>query len=108
MDAVFGRLNLRARVVLCGLISAYNDPDPPPGPRSFTNLLIQRVLMQGFIVIDHLARMAEATAELSGWMREGNLEQLETVVEGFEQLPTAINMLFDGANTGKLVLRVAD
>ena len=108
MDAVFGRLNLRARVALCGLISTYNDPDPPPGPRSFTNLLIQRVLMQGFIVIDHLARMPEAIAELAGWMREGKLEQLETVVDGFEQLPTAINMLFDGANTGKLVLRVAD
>ncbi|MFZ0977142.1 MAG: NADP-dependent oxidoreductase [Solirubrobacteraceae bacterium] len=108
MDAVFGRLNLRARVALCGLISTYNDPDPPPGPRSFRNLLIQRVLMQGFIVIDHLARMPEAIAELAGWMREGKLEQLETVVDGFEQLPTAINMLFDGANTGKLVLRVAD
>ena len=64
--------------------------------------------MQGFIVIDHLARMPEAIAELAGWMREGKLEQLETVVDGFEQLPTAINMLFDGANTGKLVLRVAD
>jgi NADPH-dependent curcumin reductase CurA len=108
MDAVFARLNLRARVVLCGLISAYNEPEPPPGPRSFLNLLVQRVLMQGFIVIDHLGRMGEAVAELSGWMREGKLQQLETVVEGFEQLPTAINMLFDGANTGKLVLRVAD
>ena len=59
--------------------------------------------MQGFIVIDHLARMAEAIAELAGGGCEGKLEQLETVVDGFEQLPTAINMLFDGANTGKLV-----
>jgi NADPH-dependent curcumin reductase CurA len=108
MDAVFARLNLRARVVLCGLISAYNDANPPPGPRSFRNLLVQRVRLQGFIVIDHLDRMAEAVADLSGRMREGKLEQLETVVEGFEQLPTAINMLFDGSNTGKLVLRVAD
>jgi NADPH-dependent curcumin reductase CurA len=73
MDAVFARLSLRARVVLRGLISAYNDADPPPGPRSFANLLIQRVLLQGFIVIDHLDRMAEAIAELSGWMRERKL-----------------------------------
>ena len=108
MDAVFARLNLRARVVLCGLISAYNDPVPPPGPRAFANLLIQRVRLEGFIVFDHLDRMGEAVAELSGWMGEGKLEQLETVVEGFEQLPTAINMLFDGTNIGKLVLRVAD
>jgi NADPH-dependent curcumin reductase CurA len=108
MDAVFARLNLRARVVLCGLISGYNDADPPPGPRSFGILLVQRVLLRGFIVLDHLERMAEAVAELSGWMREGKLEQLETVVEGFEQLPSAINMLFDGTNIGKLVLRVSD
>jgi len=107
MDAVFARLNLRARVALCGLISAYNDPEPPPGPRSFANLLVQRVRLRGLIVFDHLGRMAEAT-ELSGLIRDGKLEQLETVVEGFEQLPTAINMLFDGTNIGKLVLRVAD
>jgi NADPH-dependent curcumin reductase CurA len=107
MDAVFARLNLRARVVLCGLISRYNEADPPAGPRTFPNLLVQRVRLEGFIVLDHLNRMAEAAAELSGWMREGKLEPLETIVEGFEQLPTALNMLFDGANTGKLVLRVA-
>jgi NADPH-dependent curcumin reductase CurA len=108
MDAVFRRLNLRARVVLCGLISSYNDTEPPPGPRNFRNLLVQRVLLQGFIVLDHLHRMPEAAAELVRWMQEGRLEPLETVVEGFEQLPTAINMLFDGANTGKLVVHVAD
>jgi NADPH-dependent curcumin reductase CurA len=108
MDAVFARLNLRARVVLCGLISRYNDADPPAGPRNFPNLLVQRVRLEGFIVLDHLNRMGEAAAELSGWMRDGKLEPLETVVEGFEQLPTALNMLFDGANTGKLVLRVSE
>jgi NADPH-dependent curcumin reductase CurA len=47
-------------------------------------------------------------ADLGGWMKEGKLRPLETVVEGFEQLPSAINMLFDGANTGKLVVHVAD
>ena len=80
----------------------------PLGRAASATSSVQRVRLQGFIVIDHLDRMAEAVADLSGWMREGKLEQLETVVEGFEQLPTAINMLFDGSNTGKLVLRVAD
>ena len=70
MDAVIARLNLRARVVLCGLISAYNDASPPPGPRSFANLLVQRARLEGFIVLDHLDRIVEAVAELSGWMRE--------------------------------------
>jgi NADPH-dependent curcumin reductase CurA len=108
MEAVFARVNMNARIVLCGLISAYNEDELPPGPRNFGNLLVQRALLKGFIVLDHLDRMAEAAAELSGWINEGKLQPLETVVEGFEQLPTAINMLFDGANIGKLVVRVAD
>jgi NADPH-dependent curcumin reductase CurA len=107
MDAVFARLNLRARVALCGLISGYNDAERPPGPRSFSNLLVQRVRLEGFIVLDHLGRIGEAIGDLARWMQEGKLQPLETIVEGFEQLPTAINMLFDGANTGKLVVRVA-
>ncbi len=108
MEAIFARLNLRSRVVLCGLISGYNDADPPPGPRSFGVLLTQRVHLQGFIVLDHLDRIVEAATEMGGWIREGKLKPIETVIEGFEQLPAAVNMLFDGANTGKLVLRVSD
>ncbi len=108
MDAVFARLNLRARVALCGLISGYNDATPPAGPRAFSNLLVQRAHLEGFIVLDHLGRITEAATELAGWIREGKLQPLETVVEGFERLPEAVNMLFDGANTGKLVLHVAD
>ena len=108
MEAVFARLNLRSRVVLCGLISGYNDADPQPGPRSFANLLVQRARLQGFIVLDHLDRLMEAATELGGWIREGKLKPIETVIEGFEQLPQAVNMLFDGANTGKLVLHVSD
>jgi NADPH-dependent curcumin reductase CurA len=69
---------------------------------------VQRATLQGFIVLDHFDRMSEAVTELSAWMREGKLEALETVVEGFEQLPSAINMLFDGENIGKLLLHVAD
>ncbi len=107
MDAIFARLNLHARVALCGLISGYNSDDPPPGPRAFANLLVQRGKVQGFIVLDHFGRAPEAGAEIAGHLASGELEPLETVVEGFEQLPTAINMLFDGANVGKLVVKVS-
>jgi NADPH-dependent curcumin reductase CurA len=107
MDAVFTRLNIGARVALCGLISGYNSADPPPGPRAFGNLLIQRATLQGFIVLDHLGRAPDAIREIAGLIAEGKLTPLETVVEGFEQLPTAINMLFDGINTGKLVVKTS-
>ena len=106
MDAVFARLNMHARVALCGLISGYNAADPPPGPRAFGNLLVQRVTLRGFIVLDHFGRAPEAISEIAGLIKDGRLRPLETVVEGFEQLPTAINMLFDGKNVGKLVVKV--
>jgi NADPH-dependent curcumin reductase CurA len=90
------------------LISAYNDVELSSGPRNFRMLLTQRVRLQGFIVLDHFDRRGDAVAELSGWLAAGELELLQTVVEGFEQLPAAINMLFDGTNVGKLVVHVAD
>ena len=108
MDAIFARINLRARVALCGLISGYNDSAPPPGPRAFGNLLVQRATLRGFIVLDHFDRLQEVSAQLAGLIADGKLEPLETVAEGFEELPSAINMLFDGANVGKLVVRIKD
>jgi NADPH-dependent curcumin reductase CurA len=107
MDAIFTRLNLHARIALCGLISGYNDSSPPPGSReTFGNLLVKRATLQGFIILDHFGKLAEVSAQLAEWIGDGSLEPLETVVGGFEQLPRAINMLFDGANVGKLVVRV--
>lgn len=106
MDAIFARLNINARVALCGLISGYNDAEPPPGPRAFGNLLVQRATLQGFIVLDHLGRTQEAASEIAALISAGKLTPLETVVEGFEQLPTAINMLFDGKNVGKLMVKI--
>src|SRR5579859_3908388 len=67
MEAVFGRLKIRARVALCGLISGYND-QAPAGPRNFGNLLIQRVHLEGFIVLDHFGRAGDITPQLAGWM----------------------------------------
>ncbi|ORW23824.1 NADP-dependent oxidoreductase [Mycolicibacter nonchromogenicus] len=108
MDAVFARINVGARIALCGLISGYNATNPPPGPRAFGNLLIQRAHLQGFIVLDHFQKAREAAAEIGGLIAAGKLTPLETVVEGFEQLPTAINMLFDGKNVGKLVVKISE
>jgi NADPH-dependent curcumin reductase CurA len=103
-----GRLNLRARMVLCGLISGYNETEPPPGPRTFGNLLIKRVTLQGFIILDYYPRFGEAIRELSGWVADGRLRSEQTVVEGFEELPNALNMLFAGRNMGKLVVHISD
>jgi NADPH-dependent curcumin reductase CurA len=108
MEAVLLRLNINARVALCGLISSYNDDLRPLDPRIFGRLLVNRVKVQGFIILDYYARFGEAIRELSGWVAEGKLKSEQTVVEGFENLPHALNMLFKGENKGKLVVKIAD
>ncbi len=106
MDEVMARMNQGGRVVLCGLISGYNTGEPMRG--RFDVILMKRLRVQGFIVIDYLPRFPEAAMQLAQWMMEGKLKHRETVVDGLEQAPVAINQLFDGGNVGKLVVKVAD
>jgi NADPH-dependent curcumin reductase CurA len=107
MNEVIGRLNINARVALCGLISGYNETGRPQAITNFHKLLINRVTMKGFIILDYYHRFGEAIRELSQWVSEGKLKSEQTVVEGFENLPHALNMLFKGENKGKLVVRIA-
>ncbi len=107
LDAALAFINLRARIVLCGLISQYNDMVPPPGPRFLGNVLIRRARIEGFIVTDYRSRFDEAFAALSKWMAEGRLRYRADVVDGLEQAPAAVNRLFEGANIGKLLVRVS-
>ena len=104
MGEVFGMLNLNARVPLCGLISEYND-DPQPGP-NLRRVLMNRVLIKGFIILDYFDRFPEAIAQLGQWVTEGKVKDKHTIVEGLEKAPEAVNMLFDGDNTGKLIVKV--
>ena len=64
--------------------------------------------MEGFIIFDYRDRYAEATARLAQWVEEGKITYAEDVVDGLEQAPKVINRLFDGANTGKLIIRISD
>ena len=108
LDAALACINTRARVVLCGLISQYNEMVPPPGPRFIGNVLMRRAKIEGFIVVDYEARFREAFGPLAQWMAEGRLRYRTDIVDGLEQAPAAVNRLFDGANIGKLLVRVSD
>jgi len=104
MHTVLDRMNLFGRVVLCGLISGYTKGDP--GLESFGTVLVKRLRVQGFIVIDFASRFMEAATQLGQWKMFGKLKDRETVVEGLEKAPDAINMLFTGGNIGKLIVKV--
>lgn len=106
MEAVMGRMNLFSRMPLCGMISGYNTGEPMRA--DFSPILMRRITVRGFIVIDFMDKFAEGTMQLAQWVAEGKLKHRETIVEGLEKAPTAVNMLFDGTNIGKLVVKVAD
>ncbi|MBZ5577534.1 MAG: NADP-dependent oxidoreductase [Acidobacteriia bacterium] len=108
MDAVLGRINIGARVVLCGLISQYNVQGPAAGPTNFVQILSKRARVQGLIVTDFASRFGEATAQIVQWMQQGKLKYRIDTVEGLRQAPAALNRLFDGANIGKLLVKVSD
>ena len=92
--------------MICGGISRYNLADEPPGPKNYFNLVFKRARMEGFLAGDYAPRFEEGLAEMQSWVESGQLKQRETVVEGFENLPKALIQLFEGANTGKMMVKV--
>ena len=104
MEAVLDRMNLHGRVVLCGFISGYTRGDAALS--SFARVLLKRLKVHGFLILDYVPRFTEAAMELGKWRMMGKLKDRETIVEGLEKAPEAINMLFTGGNIGKLVVKV--
>ena len=105
-DAVLRRLNIGARVAICGTAALQNWDPWPHGPRVERHLLVKRARMQGFLVFDYRARYGEALDHLSQWLREGRISYREHVLDGLAAAPDAIAMLYRGDNTGKLLIRV--
>jgi len=111
-EAVLPRLNVGARIPLCGFVSSYNDENLPPGPNRVP--LVQRVLLekrvrlQGFIILDHYAtRLESFRREMGDWVTKGQVKLREDIVEGLENAPSAFIGLLEGKNFGKLVVRLA-
>jgi NADPH-dependent curcumin reductase CurA len=107
LDAIVEQINLHARIVLCGLISSYNMKEQPRGP-SLANILMKRGLVQGFIIIDYFPRFGEFAAEMGTWVAEGKIKFDVHVVKGIENALSALNLLFTGGNTGKLLVQMSD
>jgi NADPH-dependent curcumin reductase CurA len=108
LDTVLTRINLKARIVICGAISQYNATGAVKGPANYMSLLVNRARMEGMVVFDYAARYPKGVAALAAWMKEGSIKSREDVVDGLEQFPQALLMLFEGKNFGKLVLKVGN
>jgi NADPH-dependent curcumin reductase CurA len=106
-DSVMRRLNVGARVVICGTASIASWVPPPQGPRVERHLLVKRARLQGFLIFDHVQRYPEALRELERWVRNGQIRYREDILDGIEQAPGSIAGLYRGENVGKRLIRIA-
>jgi hypothetical protein len=108
LDHVLAKINRKARIIICGAISQYNNTTAVQGPKNYLSLLVNRARMEGIVVFDYADRYHLAVAEMAGYLKDGRMKSREDVVKGLDTFPETLMKLFKGENFGKLVLQVAD
>lgn len=108
LDAVLTQINFKARIVICGAISQYNNTTPVKGPSNYLSLLVNRARMEGIVVFDNIKEYPIAMKEIGGWIQSGEMKIKEHIVDGIETFPDTLMMLFKGENFGKLILKVGE
>ena len=104
-DGVIEQMNCHGCIVICGIISRYNEPEPWPGPANYGLVLMRRLTIKGFLVSDYFARFAEGIKIVSNWLAEGRLRYNVDIEDGLRSAPEALDRLFRGTNRGKLLVR---
>jgi NADPH-dependent curcumin reductase len=108
LDTVLTRINMKARIIICGAISQYNNTTAVQGPKNYLSLLVNRARMEGIVVFDYAPRYHLAVAEMAGYLKDGRMKSKEDMVVGLDTFPETLINLFNGSNFGKLVLQVAE
>jgi NADPH-dependent curcumin reductase CurA len=106
LNRLLGRIRQYGRIALCGRISEYLN-GRSPGYGGFANFVKQRAKIQGFFIYDHVARFAQAEAEMSAWLAQGRLDYVEDILEGLDAMPQALRRLYECSNLGKQLVRVS-
>ena len=106
LDAGLTLMNEGGRVVICGLISTYNSSGPVPGPYMFRNVIMKRLTIQGFVILDYAEHYPEYHTKLIEWMRSGDLKYRIHIEDGLENAVDALRLLYTGGNNGKLMVRI--
>ena len=105
LDAALAVARNHSRFALCGMIESYNKAEPT-ALRFIMRIVAARISLKGFIVVDYFPRLAEFFAEMGPWVASGAVKSRETIVDGLEKAPEAFLGLFEGANTGKMLIRL--
>lgn len=107
LDHGLANLAPRARVIICGAVSQYNNTEAGAGPKNYRALLVKRARMEGMVVFDYAESFPEAVDQITGWLRGGQIVSVEDVVRGpVDAFPATLMRLFEGKNTGKQVLEI--
>ncbi|MET0876050.1 MAG: NADP-dependent oxidoreductase [Tardiphaga sp.] len=107
LEACLAQMNLRGRIACCGAISQYDGAPSATGPRGVPGLIVvKRLTMQGFIVMDFMDQRDAALADLQAWVASGQIKVQEDVIEGLENTPRALIGLLAGENRGKRMIRL--
>jgi len=107
LEACLPLMNNYGRISCCGAISQYDGTPSAHGPRGVPGLIVvKRLVMQGFIVMDFMAQRDKALADLQAWTSSGKLKVQEDVIDGLENTPRALIGLLAGDNRGKRMIRV--
>jgi len=99
-------MNVRGRIPVCGMISTYNGDGE--GVKNLFNLIYGRIRMEGFVASDFGHLNAAFVADMTGWLKDGRIKYQETVLQGFERAPEGLIGLFEGRNSGKMLIHIAD
>ncbi len=108
LEAALAAFNDGGRAALCGAIAAYNTTDVTPGPRNMANIITRSLRLEGFTLAAHLDLAAEFQEKMTGWFAAGKIAYDETIVEGIENTVDAFLDMMRGANTGKMLVRIAE
>jgi len=106
LEAALAELNVGGRVAMCGAISQYNATEATPAPRNLMLAIGKQLTLRGFLVGGQRQHSAEFFEQMSDWLADGAVRYDETVVDGLENAPQAFVDLLDGANTGKMLVRL--
>ena len=107
LEACLPQMKTYGRIACCGAVSQYDGAPSAHGPRGIPGLIVvKRLIMQGFIVMDFMDRREQALADLQSWVASGQLKVQEDVVDGLENTPRALIGLLAGDNRGKRMVRV--
>ena len=108
LNAALPRMNPLGRVAVCGMISAYNNFGAVSEPvTTLSNIIYNRVTLRGFVYYEFESQRAKFLSDMKGWLQEGRIQFRTTIVPGIEKAPEALIGLFTGANTGKMVVQLA-